>query len=329
MIAYGIRISKEGREEPFGKRNSLALRGICAIEIMLGHLGIATNSIFLFPNRKAGILFVGIFFALSGYGLAYSISNKAQYMDGFLRRRIPKIIIPAFAIHTIGVLLYAWENGWQEQWYVGIINPMAIWTRTNWYVWELIGLYMVFWICEKYGVLRKRYILVLLASVVFVCVAFAFRIDNPWYGSTFCFWIGLEFYEQRGGIKHNVISFPLLKIIGLGFLVGVAILLFFILGEESLVGNLIARNVASVAFVILVLLMLCYMRIGNVASNWLGKYSYEIFLFHPIFIGVLRELIGNNILFSIAVIVCTCLASCVYRFISNCVTRIWSAKKVA
>lgn len=40
---------------------SQAIKGLSALEIMIGHLGIATGFSFLYPNRKAGILFVGIF----------------------------------------------------------------------------------------------------------------------------------------------------------------------------------------------------------------------------------------------------------------------------
>lgn len=54
------------------------------IVIMIGHIGLATGSIVLYPNRKAGILFVGIFFMLSGYGLIYSVDNKPEYLKHFL-----------------------------------------------------------------------------------------------------------------------------------------------------------------------------------------------------------------------------------------------------
>lgn len=69
-------MTKRQNESVLSSEQTGALKGICAIEIMMGHIGSATESIFLFPNRKAGILFVGVFFLLSGYGLAYSMANK-------------------------------------------------------------------------------------------------------------------------------------------------------------------------------------------------------------------------------------------------------------
>lgn len=70
------------------ENQSNALRGICAIEIMLGHIGIATESLLLYPYRKAGILFVGIFFMLSGYGLSYGVSYKEKYLEHFFLNRV-------------------------------------------------------------------------------------------------------------------------------------------------------------------------------------------------------------------------------------------------
>ena len=60
--------------------NTTSLRGWAAIEIMLGHIASKTGSIIQFPNRKAGILFVGVFFLLSGYGLMYGLDKKENYL---------------------------------------------------------------------------------------------------------------------------------------------------------------------------------------------------------------------------------------------------------
>lgn len=90
LIVVGIKYNKTASETAFTPDNSVALRGICAIEIMMGHLGIATGSMVLYPNRKAGILFVGVFFALSGYGLMYSVINKNDYMVNFIFKKQEK-----------------------------------------------------------------------------------------------------------------------------------------------------------------------------------------------------------------------------------------------
>ena len=49
-----------------------------------------TNTISFF--REIGILFVGVFFFTSGYGLHRSFSTKPDYLKGFFKRRIFPIV---------------------------------------------------------------------------------------------------------------------------------------------------------------------------------------------------------------------------------------------
>lgn len=77
-------------------------------------------------------------------------------------------------------------------------------------------------------------------------------------------------------------------------------------------GNLVARNCASLIFTILVIMWLHQFGIGNIISVWLGKYSYEIFLFHPLLISILRPWVENDVFYAVMVIVGTILVAYIY-----------------
>lgn len=100
LLITGLSYNK-GFRPPFAQEQSAALRGICAIEIMIGHIGLITGSMVLYPNRKAGILFVGIFFILSGYGVAYSTDHKVDYLKHFLAGRTVKLLLPLIMVKVI------------------------------------------------------------------------------------------------------------------------------------------------------------------------------------------------------------------------------------
>ncbi len=100
LILCGSERNKSG-SLPLEREQSVALRGICAIEIMIGHIGLATGSAVLYPNRKAGILFVGIFFMLSGYGIAYCAEHKPGYFKHFIGKKALKLILPAYVVYAI------------------------------------------------------------------------------------------------------------------------------------------------------------------------------------------------------------------------------------
>lgn len=165
-----------------------------------------------------------------------------------------------------------------------------------------------------------------IGTLIFVCIAFYAGIDNPWYGSTFCFWVGILYYMKKEiFIERFVRKHFLLKMFACSTLLGIAIICFFLYG--GIVGNLIARNVASVCFVTMVLMCLHRYSLGNAVSNWLGKYSYEIYLWHPLLIGIVRPWIENDVVYVLAVIVGTILAAFVYgqsmRQIAKCGERLW------
>lgn len=310
IVLIGIKRNKNVGNTVFTEDNSIALRGICSIEIMMGHLGIATESIVLFPNRKAGILFVGVFFALSGYGLMYSIANKDDYLVDFLPKRIGKLLFPAYIVFLISIVL----DGLIDKGAISLIeffNLKYFFLRTNWYVWELLILYIVFYISVKKGKIEKTPLIIFYFSIVFVCIAYALKFENPWYGSTLCFGLGIFYFSHRDQFEEIfIMRNPAIKFISCCLVMTISIGLYFVRG--GVIGLLFSRNIASIFFVIVLIVCLYRVSIGNKVSIWLGRYSYEIFLFHPLFINILRPWIKNNVIYSLMVIGFTVMASYLY-----------------
>ncbi len=301
LIGYGISFHKQNN--PFGQEQTLALRGICSVEIMMGHIGLTTGSVILYPNRKAGILFVGIFFLLSGYGVAYCTEQKTDYLKNFLVKRAVKILLPAYFIKILMILMQYVLLHTREPF---PIHLEVFFTGLNWYVWEQLFFYLIFWIGHK---IAPRYteIIVWVVSVMLTVGAYLQGIDNPWYGSSFCFWLGLCIYKiQKRKIKcgHVGVYCILTGVLAITLVISMAA--FFLLGNNSVLGNPIARNVASVSFCIITVLLLCKIRVVNSASVILGKCSYEIFLIHPYILGILGDFpIESKILQGILIVVLT------------------------
>lgn len=126
--------------------------------------------------------------------------------------------------------------------------------------------------------------------MVFVGAAYIQRIDNPWYGSSLCFVLGLCFYKFRyRKIKYGFPEYSIL--IGLlAVILAASMAAFFFLGNDSVLGNPIARNAASVSFCMITVFLLHKCRVVNSASVFLGKCSYEIFLIHPYMLLFLGKL---------------------------------------
>ncbi len=309
LALYGSCYTKKTyNEQSLGYDQTVALRGICAVEIMLGHVGggALTDELLLFPFKKAGILIVGVFFFLSGYGLLYSLKTKPDYLRGFLKKRLGALLLPVgvycLLFLTVFALVY-YEQGMSVT-EVGI----SLITSINWYIWEIMGLYFLFYIAYKYMDRNKATLFILLISIVIIVSCYLARVGNPWYGSTLCFPLGLYAGEYKDSFLKWFRNRAVIKGLILAAILGAGIIAFFILPERSVMGAIISRNVASLSFVLLLFIVLQKVVIGNRVSDFLGRISYEIFLIHPLVIGVLHSdlvYINNAILYTGSVILLT------------------------
>lgn len=325
IIIFGIKKSDKN-EKIFSKENTLALRGISAFEIMLGHIGLATGSIFLFPNRKAGILFVAVFFFLSGYGLMYSKKKKKDYLcNGFILKKVCKIIIPAYIVYVLFIIfINCFTNTSMEL--KAIFDFENFFMQTNWFVWEIIVLYILFYLFyrkkNKYADLY--FFLTILLSVT---ICYYVHLDNPWFGSTLAFWFGIYYYENNEKINVFLLSKYWVKFFCFSTILCISIMVFF-MRPESFFGSVIARNIASVDFIVLIILFGFKFKIGNRISYWLGRYSYEIYLFHIMFVTVFQEIVEMSpFLYGGIVILCTMICSIVYNKIEYIITKLFIKRK--
>lgn len=124
---------------------------------------------------------------------------------------------------------------------------------------------------------------------MFIGAAYIQGIDNPWYGSSLCFVLGICFYKfEKRKVKCGRAGYCML-IGGLAFVLIVSMAAFFLLGNDSVLGNPIARNAASVSFCMMTVLLLRKFRVVNSVSVLLGRCSYEIFLIHQYVLSILGK----------------------------------------
>ena len=76
-----------------------------------------------------------------------------------------------------------------------------------------------------------------------------------------------------------------------------------------MIGNPIARNLAAVSFCLWVLSILQKVTVEHWLLQWLGKISYEIFLIHPFWIGIIGKYITEPYSYIMLVITLTIVSS--------------------
>lgn len=305
LIIIGMQKTDRTVQEVLRIEQVNVLKGICAVEIMIGHIGLQTNDLVLYANRKAGILFVGVFLFLSGYGLMYSRDHKEGYMKGFIIKRSVRILLPAYVIYVlIQFVEVVLEQDLSIFWNIIDIHNFIV--SNNWFIWEILGFYilfgLLFWMEKHWKVLGG---VLIGLSVIFIIVAFWMRIANPWYGSTLCFGLGIVFYLYRDRLSFICCRCFGKVVMVSGVVTLACIALFFWLGNDSFIGNPVARNMAAASFCIMVVTILQKVMLKNYATMWLGVCSYEIFLVHPYVLAIVSNRIGNRIVYILVVVAST------------------------
>lgn len=320
IIFWGCQIYKKGcYNKALSYESTTVIKGICSLEIMIGHIGLElSNELILYPFRKAGVLIVGMFFFLSGYGLMYSLKNKNNYLKQFIKKRLLIILLPVGLVCTISLVVHLIlaRNG--------TINFsdifMQVVSSINWFVWEIIVYYLLFYLLfKKFSItIAQRMILLITIFLIFLC--YICGMENPWYGSNLCFPLGILIANNQELFEKWSKKNKFIKTTFLICLLFISIVLFYILPDHNIIGSIIGRNIAAVCFTIFVIIILFKIKIGNKLTKYLGSISFEIFLIHPLVIYFFHSSIINiksNLLYAWLVIIISLFLSCLIKQIDQ------------
>lgn len=334
------------------------IQGICAISIVLHHL---TQNIaysqgdpgVMQPFVNLGYMMVSVFFFCSGYGLYTSYKNKKDYMKGFLKKRLPTVLVPLYLVNTLCTIIVLLSGTT----YYTDLNPLAmgmdslIFKITTflgitlmysdaWFVICIAIFYTAFYVFFKNNkdenkAIRNLGIFVILYAVLGMCLppVGIFWVEGEWwYNSSFIFFIGILAAKNEKRIiafakeKYKVLL-PLCLIGAVGIWYG-AIALdatggAYGHGISGALGALLCylcKTPGEILFVSFVFLAAMKLKVNNIFSNFLGKISYEIYLTHGIFLGIFRSQaihIQNDIVFFALVIVSAIISSIILKKVDS------------
>lgn len=315
LLLWGVKFHKLGEPiaaDYFSVGKCLHLRGALAIAIVFNHLclsGVGGIAFSVFVH--IGFLIVAVFFFISGYGLVKSYGSKTVCVDGFLKKRTVKLLIPYLVVvllywllyfiigapYSVGEMLLSFVNG----------APIA---QNSWYIIVSIVLYAAFWLAAK---LFKGNCKCVIASEFAIALAVSLATiaaDYPhcWYISNFALPLGMVYAVNEKKLlawfneaKRYLISFAVLSLLLAASFVPLPI-----------THSDVLYNVASILFSLFVAVLFMKLSIGNAVLGFLGRISLEIYLIHGAMMILLRSelvYIGSDALFTLAVLASSILAA--------------------
>ena len=294
----------------YGPVDFLPWRGILAFTILIDHLSQELmNPGAVIGLSWTGYIVVSLFFGISGYGLSFQMEkSQGNYINDFLRKRLPKILVPFWTSNVVYVLvrLFLYHEYLSVGSIVKYIIGLQLINTNAWYVVSLLILYLAFWLSEKAIQTDGRQYKVIvsigvLCTVYFCLVLVLFRGQRYWWvNSIFAFVVGMcinQYKKLWNDIKNSNKAL---------ILVAMLFVASFLLGWKlpALMARLPFMIIASITSVLLFFGVTGYISLRSKILNFSGMISYEIYLIHNCYRHFFKDVmtINNDVLYLIVVI---------------------------
>ncbi len=333
ILVWGCKIAKKGEfHEDFLSYSIVkGLQGFTALGVVLHHV---TQDVTQYGSYDkglinvfvdAGVLFTGTFFFFSGYGLVISLIKKPDYLNGFLRNRLPAVIVPFYVCNLLFVIVNL-IMGYQAKplELLAYISGLVMMNDQMWFIVELAILYIAFYVIFKKrksdaSALRKMAVFLIIMNVVSLLLGHDGLPDTLglwffgewWYNTTWLFFVGMviaKYHEkvEEFAKKYYVILLPI-GIVGFLLLHRATTYMLQNVGywyeydgypgyKEKLLTFLVQCPMVIV-FVLTFMLLSMKVQFKNRLLAFLGGIALEIYLIQNIFITKLTHVITNDSLF--------------------------------
>lgn len=319
--------------EGYKFENTNAVKGLLAFGILLSHLPKVTYHEMPFTAVSTiGTIGVGAFFFFSGYALAYGAKKRTDFFDGFISKKLLRIGIPFVFLFFIS-LIY---NIIKSKTIDFLLTFAKGYPYSNtWYVFAILLFYVFFYITFKKCDFNNKTSIVVRIGVVFLLVllyvvftVLILQWGDWWYKTPFCFVVGIIF-----GFYKNMIEVFVKKSYFLIFCICVlfAFCSYFLPAINSSI-PIIPNNyiwfandtLMGISFTLLLIVILYKISFENPITSFLGKYSYEIYLWHGFVILILTPFFEKHLkifvfqeFFSLFVLVITIIIAILFNKFSR------------
>lgn len=156
-----------------------------------------------------------IFFAMSGYGLVISYKKNVGYINGFLRRSLPKLFIP-YLIALVLFVVYRYIEG-IDQFDLFMTKGLFSFVPTSWFIYILSLFYIFFFVCYRF--IKSNIVIKTVFTAILVigyCFLAPYMGISPWrYYRCPAFIVGMVFALMDESIKEKFVRWHILVAIGL------------------------------------------------------------------------------------------------------------------
>lgn len=283
LSLLGMKINKSNDRNSLSIDTTTTARGVGMIMIIFSH-GVVETAItnVTFFYSVSAILGVSLCFLVSGYGLYFGYENKTKYLDGFISKKIVKLLLPYFVLYVI-FLIYDIINGGLN--FKDVLLEI-ITLRMNgmmlWYLKIQLLLYLLFFLVYKYIPKEKTKLpLLFILVIAYIIIMWIVKVEMYWYNTVLFFSLGCLLCKFKDKLIPFIKNKAIIALASIGTC-GV-FLIIYLFGKFGL--DYFVDSIYMLAFNIAVLGVLSYLS-NSKLLGFIGKYSLEIYLFHCLLLSI-------------------------------------------
>lgn len=304
LSVYGRVSDSRTQLKNFDLQETLPLRGLLAISVMLTHLCpyLTDEAPLLQDFCLWGPPSVASFFLLAGYGLAFSYKKKGEtYLHGFFKKRLVRLLWPLLFMTIVYQSYKIYHNNFD--WIDMLISPSPM----SWFIYALVIWYVGYYFSFKFGrTVKEKLGLVWLFTLVYLALTIYLK-QSYYYISILPLPMAITyvFYEE----KFRAFILGHAKTVWWVIMLAVLIVMGYAVAGQYGV-KLPGWGMPVYTLVPWVIVYITYYLGGwkNKMTNFLGGISYEFYIVH----GFIVMQLGYCLLFgmtgyanAVAVIICT------------------------
>ena len=196
-ILYVISLTRKSPITILSKDKSNAVKGVLAILIVFHHFSTTCDISCFSEFRRWGSIIVSVFFFMSGYGLARSITLKGKvYLSNFLSHRLWKSVILPYAIALIIFLVYLNVDVPDASTLVGDWSRGFTLLPNAWFIVALALMYLGFYFINKTSG-RCHVVKMFLYTLVYIIIVYSVGFERCWYVSVIMFPLGMLYADKE------------------------------------------------------------------------------------------------------------------------------------
>ena len=248
-------------------------------------------------------------------------------MKTFLRKRLPAVLLPFFIINMLYVMAFTViGQGIYDPWlWIQQIFGKDLINVNGWYIVTLFWFYLAYWAAFRWLPSKAAWMGMFVFNLAYIGICYAVHMGVWWYNTAPCFMLGMIWaqYEKQ--------SHAWMKRGWWGWMTAstgltcAGVLIYRWCYDVSAIWTFIGSAVSALAFVVLVVALSMKVKLNNPAANFLGRYSFEIYLIHHLLFSVVRLPvfhIQGNMAFTLSVIGLACVMAVILKPLDDSAVKV-------